>query len=523
MLTTVIPIQVFATQSRSEHFSGNYTLTGNGATDMIAIAKAQVGKTQSQLGYTERWCADFVCDCAKLAGQSKAIPAYGACEGLHDKIIAAGGKEVPISEAKPGDLWFGDWKHSKHYAHVELIYNVGTKISSYGGNGGSPSQVKNHTSVSKSSFANGGEIYVVVRPNYGGSSINPAISFSNDKNVVRTEETISFFYDGLRDATYVEICFEKDGKVYFTDDTTKLKEYTTYFINEGVYYVFVRAQIYGDWNSSSKLRVDVTNPVFNTDKTQVLTNEEILFSYDHLTNANKVELCFQKESKVYFRQDVTKSKTTINYFENPGEYETFVQANYNGTIITSNLIHIYVKNDQAICSHTNTTNVDAVASTCITHGHMAYTICKDCDKIIAGSNEELQLAEHTGGIATCNQKAICEVCGIAYGDYAEHNLRKHEKVKATIDNEGNIEYWTCNECGKYFSDAEGKNVISSKDIVIKYIIGDGNGDGKINAEDLIVLRKALLTDSKYSKVLDANGDGIVDIRDLVRLKKLLAS
>ena len=56
----------------------------------------------------------------------------------------------------------------------------------------------------------------------------------------------------------------------------------------------------------------------------------------------------------------------------------------------------------------------------------------------------------------------------------------------------------------------------------KSIIGDASGDGKVDAQDLIILRKALLTDSKYSEVLDANGDGVVDIRDLVRMKKHLA-
>ncbi len=53
--------------------------------------------------------------------------------------------------------------------------------------------------------------------------------------------------------------------------------------------------------------------------------------------------------------------------------------------------------------------------------------------------------------------------------------------------------------------------------------GDGNSDGKIDAEDLIVLRKALLTYSEYSNVLDVNCDGVLDIRDLVKLKKWLAS
>jgi hypothetical protein len=67
----------YATQSKKQNFSTNYTLTGNGGTDMVAIASAQIGKTGKQLGYTEDWCADFVSDCATLAGQSSAIPAHG--------------------------------------------------------------------------------------------------------------------------------------------------------------------------------------------------------------------------------------------------------------------------------------------------------------------------------------------------------------------------------------------------------------------------------------------------------------
>ena len=54
-------------------------------------------------------------------------------------------------------------------------------------------------------------------------------------------------------------------------------------------------------------------------------------------------------------------------------------------------------------------------------------------------------------------------------------------------------------------------------------IGDGNEDGKIDAEDLIVLRRALLTDAEYTEVLDCNGDGVLDIRDLVRMKKHISS
>ena len=39
----------YATQSKKQNFSTNYTLTGNGGIDMVAIASAQIGKTGKQL------------------------------------------------------------------------------------------------------------------------------------------------------------------------------------------------------------------------------------------------------------------------------------------------------------------------------------------------------------------------------------------------------------------------------------------------------------------------------------------
>ena len=51
------------------------------------------------------WCADFVSDCAVLAGQSSAIPHDGYCPTLKQKIINAGGKDV-TSSPQPGDIVF---------------------------------------------------------------------------------------------------------------------------------------------------------------------------------------------------------------------------------------------------------------------------------------------------------------------------------------------------------------------------------------------------------------------------------
>ena len=65
-------------------------------------------------------------------------------------------------------------------------------------------------------------------------------------------------------------------------------------------------------------------------------------------------------------------------------------------------------------------------------------------------------AAHSGGKATCKAKAVCDICKESYGspDPNSHADLKHIAAKAaTAAAEGNIEYWYCEDCNKYFSDA----------------------------------------------------------------------
>ena len=74
----------------------------------------------------------------------------------------------------------------------------------------------------------------------------------------------------------------------------------------------------------------------------------------------------------------------------------------------------------------------------------------------------------SGGKATCKNKAVCEVCGKAYGelDPKNHTALKHISAKAaTEDAEGNIEYWYCGGCDKYYSDKYGTKEIKKADTV----------------------------------------------------------
>ena len=89
--------------------------------------------------------------------------------------------------------------------------------------------------------------------------------------------------------------------------------------------------------------------------------------------------------------------------------------------------------------------------------------------------------EHSGGTATCKDKAICEVCGESYGklDPNNHaNLKHIDARAATKTSEGNIEYWYCDGCNKYYKDAKATQEITKAQTVTaklppKITAGDG--------------------------------------------------
>lgn len=74
----------------------------------------------------------------------------------------------------------------------------------------------------------------------------------------------------------------------------------------------------------------------------------------------------------------------------------------------------------------------------------------------------------SGGKATCKAQAVCEFCKASYGslDPNNHTDLKHIDAKAaTAAAEGNIAYWYCDGCKKYFSDAAAKTEITRADTV----------------------------------------------------------
>ena len=93
----------------------------------------------------------------------------------------------------------------------------------------------------------------------------------------------------------------------------------------------------------------------------------------------------------------------------------------------------------------------------------------------------------SGGTATCTEKAVCEYCGKAYGkpDSNNHTDLKHIDAKAaTKAAEGNIEYWYCGGCDKYYSDKDGINEIKKADTVTAKLPGNPKSPRTGNASGL---------------------------------------
>ena len=80
--------------------------------------------------------------------------------------------------------------------------------------------------------------------------------------------------------------------------------------------------------------------------------------------------------------------------------------------------------------------------------------------------------KHAGGSATCVKKAVCTICSEEYGTY---NMSMHEDLQsvaakaATRTDEGNIEYWYCKDCDRYYIRQDGLVEIEKSQTVVAKI------------------------------------------------------
>ena len=99
----------------------------------------------------------------------------------------------------------------------------------------------------------------------------------------------------------------------------------------------------------------------------------------------------------------------------------------------------------------------ATLPTCTEAGNSAYWSCDRCDKFFSDEEGNTEIAENSW---------VIEATG--------HDLTAHAAVAATCETAGNSAYWTCDTCGKYFSDAEGKTATTAEAVVIAALGHDWN-------------------------------------------------
>ena len=232
------------------------------------------------------------------------------------------------------------------------------------------------------------------------------------------------------------------------------------------------------------------------------------------------------------------------------------------------------------CSHSNTVSTERVPPTCDQPGFTAGVYCNDCQTYISGHKTISATGKHTGGEATCMEQAVCEVCGIAYGELDADNhqypayfwpmyeptcsepgysgdaycecggiMWKGEEIP-TVNCDDYDQDGLCNYCNKPMSYTEVKLTVTTNlgagDITVK-VIGDEMTayNGTVNGEvvefdidsipvgtytlrvskenhatreyEITLGADGLNLDIKLCPIGDVTGDGNVNIKDFQRL------
>ena len=179
-------------------------------------------------------------------------------------------------------------------------------------------------------------------------------------------------------------------------------------------------------------------------------------------------------------------------------YAMLVDANLNITYLRSDRVTVDnvqpviggIENGKTYCEaqtvtidekYVDTVTVNGTKVTLDENGSFILPAADGEQKIVAtdkaGNTAEMTVTVndgHTGGTATCTERAVCEVCGKAYGepDPKNHANLKHIPAKAATKTAGgNIEYWYCEDCDKYFSDAAATKEIKQADTVTAKLSG----------------------------------------------------
>ncbi len=160
--------------------------------------------------------------------------------------------------------------------------------------------------------------------------------------------------------------------------------------------------------------------------------------------------------KSYTAQIMVWANDGCEFAYKSGEINVEATVNGKSADVTSRnnteavLYYTFPKTEEHKCSPKK---IDEVKATCNAEGKKAYYFCAECGKSFEDAKCTKEIAdinawgvipktEHTGGKSTCDNRAICSVCGQWYGELAEHKFGAAWDYK---DETGHAR--KCKECG----------------------------------------------------------------------------
>ena len=255
---------------------------------------------------------------------------------------------------------------------------------------------------------------------------------------------------------------KKDSKFHVA---VKIKDSTFAFSNFGIYLIFDTEAL----NLDQIITAYVNSEGEETDYLPNLTGNTKQVVHEGVTYGGVVQMASGKNVKpkkqTLFILEFSAKKCLTAPVEVTLHVDTFQSVNDDNTFTDYTP---QITPAQITISHTLTA-VPAKDATCTEDGNTAYWTCSACNKwfsdenganeitdhssvVIAATghtageewqsdaanhwhictkcNQKIDEAAHSGGTATCSQKAVCEVCGEAYGSTTKHNyVSNHDEAQ----------------------------------------------------------------------------------------------
>ncbi len=460
-----------------------YTLTGNQAEDVAAIAKSQKGRTGADFGYTEAWCDEFVADCLENAGCDSSIVGHGGTVADFEEIMREQKGAKPVDSPQAGDLVFFT------YSHVEIVTKVenGVVYCAGGNNGGTGNYKTNYCAGERELYATA-RLYL--RPNYPNSKPAPdPPTLSINQTTGTPDDVISITWSPAQYADSYWLHIYKDGNDYVNQTLNQDLSYSAKYPAGNYTAYVVSCNSKGEALSSIDFIIYGSNPEIphpQIGKSLYSADEIVEVTWNSTADTTHYWLHTYKDGSEFENTDMYNNLSYARTY--PAGHYTLYIASYNN----------YGE------SH------DCVEFTVYDNIPKAPEVKIENDLYSADEPITVKWSE------TANTT-----------HYWLHTYKDGEEFENT-DIYNNLSYSRTYPAGHYKLFIASYNDYGESHEYVEFLVynkGDCNGDGEFTVSDVVLLQKWILADSNAEltnwKAADLCEDGRLDVFDLCLMKRML--